>query len=149
MLLNYLKGSSAAILSSVFNFFLISVLFNFDYGLDSAIAEFDSYLIVATFIGLVGGVLAIWILRLYPDEDLFSKDLLAIFAVAGFAIGTLLDLLYGLAIIPTFMLSGIVGSLAFLTVQKIDSKLIGWSIVAVHVGLLFIYPQVIDYLTSN
>lgn len=146
MVLNYLKGSSACILSAVFAFFLISVLFDSGYDLDSAYDKFYSYLVVATFVGMTGGLLAIWILRLYSDEDLFSKDLLAIFAVAGFAVGMLLDLLYGLAIFPTFMLSGVVGSLAFLAVQKIKKKLVGWSIVAVHGGFLFIFPQLIEYL---
>ncbi|EMF46145.1 hypothetical protein B481_1854 [Planococcus halocryophilus Or1] len=35
----------------------------------------------------------------------------------------------------------------FLVMQKLNNKLLGWSIVAVHFGLLFIYPQVIDFFT--
>lgn len=146
MILNYLKGSSACVLSAVFSFFLLSALFEPGTRLDNAFAEFYSYLTVATFIGFIGGLLATWILRLYSDENLFSKDLVAIFAVAGFAIGILLDLLFGLALFPTFTLSGIVGALVFLSVQKISNKLMGWSIVAVHLGFLFISPQVSSIL---
>lgn len=140
-MLNYLKGTSASVLSSIFIFFLISILFDPGFGFDDVLSEFYSYLTVATIVGLICGLLAIGVLRLYPDENLFSKDVLAIFAAAGISIGILLDLLYGLAIFPTFLLSGLIGSLMFLAVQKIDSKLISWIIVAVHFGSLFIVPQ--------
>jgi hypothetical protein len=94
-------------------------------------------------------LIAIGILWLYQDEEVFTKDKIALFAVAGLLIGMGLELLTGFIGLPYFLISAFIGALTFLAVQKIENKLFGWSIVAVHVGLLFIYPQVINYLSSN
>lgn len=147
MLFNYLKGTSTSVLSSVFTFFLISILFDSGYSFSDAHSEFYNYLTVATLVGIIAGLIAIGILRLYPDQNVFSKDILAIFTVAGIAIGILLDLLYGLSIFPTFLLSCMVGSVMFLIIQKVENKIIGLIIIALHIGLLFIDPQFINFLS--
>lgn len=149
MLHNYLKGVSISVLSSVFTFLLISALKDPDIRLENAFSEFYNFLIIATFVGLLAGMLAIGILRLYSDEDVFSKDLLTIFAVAGIIIGILLDLLFGLSTFPAFLIAALVGSLLFLTIQKINNRLIGWGIVTVLIRLIYIDPQYINYFTSN
>ncbi|ANU13336.1 hypothetical protein [Planococcus halocryophilus] len=147
MLLNYLKSSSASVLSSVFTFLVLAILFSPDFGLDDVPSEFYRYTFTATLFGYIGGLIAIWILWLYQDKEVFTKDKIAIFAAGGLLIGIGLELLTGFIGLPYFLISALVGALMFLVMQKLNNKLLGWSIVAVHFGLLFIYPQVIDFFT--
>lgn len=145
MLFNYFKGTSAAILSSVFTFLLLDALFDPNLNFKDGFIEFYSYLMGATFVGLIFGLAAIWILWLHQGEDIFSRDILAVFAAAGILIGILLDLFFGFAVFPSFLISSLIGSLLFLGVQKIKNKIIGWMVVALLFAMIFVYPQVSNY----
>ncbi|MBD8015568.1 hypothetical protein [Planococcus wigleyi] len=146
MLLNYLKGSSASVLSSIAVMFLFMILFGSDFSLSDALYGFYSYLYIATFFGYIGGVVAIGVVSHFSDKGIFNKRLLAVFAIVGLLIGLGLEWLTDFGASPFFLIGGVVGSLAFLAVQNIQSKLIGWSIVILHFVFFFIYPLVDTHL---
>ena len=140
MVLNYLKGSSASVLSSIAAMFFFMILFSSDFNFGDILSGFYSYLYIATFFGYIGGVIAIGVVSYFSDKEIFNKRQLAIFAIVGFLIGLGLEWLTDFGASPFFLIGSVVGSLAFLAVQKIQSKLFGWSIVILHFGLFFIYP---------
>lgn len=150
-LLNYLKGVSTAVLSSVFIFLLISALLDSKLSIKESFEDYYSYLIVASVVCCIGGLLAKGILKLYQveGEGIYTKDIVAVFATLGALFGIGFDLLFGLSTFPGFLLAGLAGSFMFLLSQKIKYRLFGWSVVMIHVGLLFFDRQYLDSLNMT
>lgn len=150
MLFKYLKGTSSSVLASVFTYFLLTRLLTSDFadfGIGELLSESYLYILFATFFGYIVGLFAISVLHFYSGENLFTIDIFAIFTATGIIIGLGLELLTVFAAAPFFLIAAFVGSLAFLAVQKIDNKFIGWSIIAVHLGMIFLSPLISDYMS--
>lgn len=140
MLFNYFKGSSASVLSSVLIFVILNGLFNPDFTRGESLRFSYGIGNIATFFGYIGGLVAIGILFLDSNKEIFTKKKIVLFAAAGTAIGIGIEFITEFRLTPYFFLAALVGSLMFLVVQKIENRWIGWIIIALHVWLLFIYP---------
>ncbi|MDN7240612.1 hypothetical protein QWY14_02370 [Planococcus sp. N028] len=147
MFFNFMKGASAAILASNVTFLFLLYLTSPGNNLDTLPPNAYPFVLVSTFFGYIGAGLGIWILWLYQEEEIFSKDILAVFAAVGLLLGLCLELLTVFAVIPFFILAAFIGAMTFLAVQKIKNRIVGWSIVGIHLVLLFLFPIIEELLT--
>ncbi|MGB6406994.1 MAG: hypothetical protein WBF39_05915 [Planococcus donghaensis] len=141
MVINYLKGSSASIISSVSAYMILTYLFDPHYQSD----YFYFFIMYATFIGYALGLIAILIIISDSNKEVFTRKKVAIFSCIGIILGIGLEFLMDFSSSPFFLLATLTGSLMFLVVQKIENKLIAWSIISVHLLVLFLYPYLLNH----
>lgn len=140
-MINYLKGSSASVISSVSAYMILTYFFDPHY--QSEYLYF--FLIFATFIGYILGLIAILIIISDSNKAVFTRKKVAIFLSIGIMLGIGLEFLMDFSNSPFFLLAALTGSLMFLVVQKIENKLIVWSIIGAHFLVLFLYPYLPNY----
>jgi len=136
MVFNYLKGSSASIISSVSAYMILTYLFDPHYQSD----YFYFFIMYATFIGYVIGLIAIFIISRDSNKAVFTRKKVAIFSSIGIILGIGLEFLTDFSNSPFFLLAALSGSLMFLVVQKIENHFVAWSIIGVHLLVVFLYP---------